>query len=104
MLAVIKLGGKQYKIKENEILKVNKLKGKKGDKIEIKEVLVLSDDKEADIKIGKPFVEGATVTAEIVDHARDKKINVIKYKRKTRYRRKIGHRQDYTKIKILELK
>ncbi|MFC1613066.1 50S ribosomal protein L21 [Patescibacteria group bacterium] len=104
MIAVIKLGGKQHKIKENEVLKVNKLKGEKGDKIKVTEVLILSDDKASDIKIGKPFVEGVTVTAEILAQDREKKINVIKYKRKTRYRRKLGHRQHYTRIKILSIK
>lgn len=103
MIAIIKQGGKQYKIKENDILKVAKIKGEKGDKFEINEVLLTSDDKESDIKIGKPLVDGAKVSAEIAEHGREKKINVIKYKRKTRYRRKAGHRQEYTKIKILDI-
>lgn len=103
MIAIIKQGGKQYKIKEQDILKVAKLKAEKGDKIEINEVLLVSDDKESDIKIGKPLVEGAKVLAEIIEHGKEKKINVIKYKRKTRYRRKAGHRQDYTKIRILDI-
>jgi len=104
MIAVIKTGGKQYKIKENSILKVEKLKGEKGNKLEFNEVLLVSDNTEEGVKIGTPFIEGAKVEAEILEQGRDKKINVIKYKRKTRYRRKIGHRQPYTKIKILEIK
>lgn len=103
MLAVIKTGGKQHKIKDNNILKVAKIKGEKGEKIEFKDVLLISDDEEKDIKIGCPLVEGAKVMAEIVEQGREKKINVIKYKRKTRYRRKLGHRQDYTKIKVLDI-
>lgn len=103
MIAIIKTGGKQYKIKENDILKVEKLQGEKGDKIEIKDVLLVSDDKEEDVKIGAPLVSGAKVSAEIMEQGRDRKINVIKYKRKVRYRRKLGHRQPYTKIKILEI-
>ncbi|MFH0856545.1 MAG: 50S ribosomal protein L21 [bacterium] len=104
MIAIIKTGGKQYKIKEDDILKVEKIKGENGDNLEFNEVLLLSDDNESDIKIGKPLVEGAKVMAEIIEQGRAKKINVIKYKRKTRYRRKAGHRQEYTKIKILEIK
>ncbi|MFH0854594.1 MAG: 50S ribosomal protein L21 [bacterium] len=103
MIAVIKTGGKQYKIKENDVLKVEKINGEKGDKIDLTDVLLISDDKEENIKIGYPLVEGAKVSVEILEQARDKKINVIKYKRKTRYRKKLGHRQFYTKIKILEI-
>ncbi|MFH1192287.1 MAG: 50S ribosomal protein L21 [bacterium] len=103
MIAVIKTGGKQHKIKDNEILKIAKIKGEKGEKIEFKDVLLISDDGETDIKIGRPLVEGASVNAEILKQGRDKKINVIKYKRKTRYRKKSGHRQDFTKVKILEI-
>ncbi|MFH1030903.1 MAG: 50S ribosomal protein L21 [bacterium] len=103
MIAIIKTGGKQYKIQENDILKVEKIKGEKGDKIELSDVFLISDDKEENIKIGCPLVEGARVSAEILEQGRAKKINVIKYKRKVRYRRKLGHRQPFTKLKILEI-
>ncbi len=103
MIAVIKTGGKQHKIKNNDILKIAKTKGEKGEKLEFKDVLLISDDEEKDIKIGRPIVSGASVNAEIIEQGREKKINVIKYKRKTRYRKKLGHRQDFTKVKILDI-
>lgn len=104
MLAVIKLGGKQYKIREQEIFKADKIKGEKGNKIEIKEVMLISDDNSESLVIGAPFIEGAKVVAEVIEQGREKKLDVIKYKRKTRYRKKIGHRACYTKIKVLEIK
>ncbi len=99
MFAVIKTGGKQYIVQEGTILKVEKLPGQKGDKIDFSEVfLVGSEGGEA--KIGTPNVSGAKVSAVIEDQARHEKITVIKYKRKIRYKRKLGHRQFFTKVKI----
>jgi large subunit ribosomal protein L21 len=103
MIAVIKTGGKQYKVKEGEILKIEKVAGKAGDKINF-EVLLLADEDGKDVKIGKPKVAGAKVSGEILEQGRAKKVNIIKYKPKVRYRRKAGHRQMYTKVKIVNLK
>jgi large subunit ribosomal protein L21 len=103
MIAVIKTGGKQYRVKEGEILKIEKIVGNAGDKIDF-EVLLLSDEEGKDAKIGKPFVDGAKVSGEILEQGRARKVNVIKYKPKVRYRRKAGHRQMYTKVKIASVK
>lgn len=98
MYAVIQTGGKQYKVAEGEILKVEKLSGEIGDKLTLDQVLMVKDDKGA--RIGSPVLAGAKVTAEVIEQGRDKKIVVFKYKKRKNYRRKQGHRQAFTKIKI----
>jgi large subunit ribosomal protein L21 len=100
MIAVIKTGGKQYKVKEGDTLKVEKLDVEKDKTFDINHVLLISDEKGEDVKIGTPTIEGAKVTAKVLEQGRDKKIDVIKYKRKVRYRKKYGHRQAYTELKI----
>ncbi len=95
--AVIKTGGKQYKISEGDALKVERV-ASEGGKITFNEVLLVDDGK--DTKIGTPMVSGATVTAMVVSEGRAKKIEVIKYKPKSRYFKKRGHRQPYTEIRI----
>ncbi len=97
-IAVIATGGKQYLIKEGAVLKVEKLNKKKDSEINFSKVLLYSDGKE--IKIGQPIVKGAKVMAKVVDEGRNRKINVVKYKNKVRYKRTIGHRQYFTKVKI----
>jgi large subunit ribosomal protein L21 len=103
MFAVIKTGGKQYKVKEGEILKIEKVAGNVGDKIDF-EVLLLADEEGKDVKIGKPLVSGAKVAAEILEQGRARKVDVIKYKPKVRYRRKNGHRQMFTEVKVTSVK
>lgn len=98
MYAVVKTGGKQYRVAEGDILKVEKLEGMPGDKIELNDVLLVNTG--SDVKVGQPVVEGAKVAAEIVDQNRARKVMVFKYKRRKRYRRKRGHRQLYTALKI----
>ena len=98
MYAVIKTGGKQYRVSEGETLHVEKLAGKAGDEIAFDEVLLVGSGE--DVKVGRPHVAGAKVKAEIVGHGRGKKIIVFKMKRRKNYRRKQGHRQPYTRIKI----
>ena len=97
MYAVIRTGGKQYRVNEGGRLRVEKLPGDIGDKLEFGEVLMLGGDK---LKVGKPFVSGAKVTAEIVAQGRDRKIIIFKIRRRKRYRRHGGHRQPYTELKI----
>lgn len=97
MYAVIRTGGKQYRVNEGGRLRVEKLPGEIGDKLEFGEVLMLGGDK---LNIGKPFVSGAKVTAEIVAQGRDRKIIIFKIRRRKRYRRHGGHRQPYTELKI----
>lgn len=98
MYAIIATGGKQYKVAEGEKVRVEKLEGEIGGKITLDRVLMLGEG--TNVKIGRPTVEGASVEAEITDQARHKKIVVFKYKRRKNYRRKYGHRQPYTELKI----
>jgi len=97
MYAVIKTGGKQYRVSEGSRLRVEKLAGEAGAKLEFSEVLMLGGEK---LTVGKPFVSGAKVTAEIVTQALDKKVIVFKIRRRKRYRRRAGHRQPFTELKI----
>lgn len=98
-LAVIKTGGKQYLVSVGDEIKVEKIKDKKqGDKVIFDQVLLVQKQKK--IEIGAPFVKNAKVTGEIVAEARNKKITILKYKPKTRYKVKKGHRQPFMKIKI----
>ncbi len=102
MFAVIKSGGKQYKVAKNSILRVEKLAGDSGAEVIFDEILMLgSNDKEA--IIGSPLVKGATVTAEIIKQAREDKIIVFKKQRRQNYRRKNGHRQYMTHVKIKDI-
>lgn len=98
MYAVIETGGKQYRVQEGDTLFVEKINGNEGEEISFDKVLLVSND--GDVKIGKPYVEGATVGAKILEHGKAKKIIVFKYKAKKDYRRKQGHRQPYTKVQI----
>jgi large subunit ribosomal protein L21 len=102
MFAVIKTGGKQYKISENQILKVEKIEGDLGAQIVLNEVMLIGDSNKT--IIGSPLVKGASVTAEIISQSRDQKIIVFKKKRRNGYRRKQGHRQDITHLKITSIK
>ncbi|MAG11863.1 MAG: 50S ribosomal protein L21 [Parcubacteria group bacterium] len=104
MNAVIKTGGKQYLVKAGDTLKIEKIDGEAGANVTFDNVLLAFDDKAADVKIGTPTLSGASVTATIEEQGRGKKIPVIKYKPKTRYRRNVGHRQHFTKVKIGEIK
>lgn len=97
MYAVIKTGGKQYRVTEGQTLRVEKLSGKKGDKVTFQEVLFVGGDSP---KIGQPLVKGASVSAEIANEGRGKKVVVFKFRRRKNYRRKNGHRQPYTELKI----
>jgi large subunit ribosomal protein L21 len=98
MYAVIRTGGKQYRVSEGDTLRVEKLPGEKGSSIEFGDVLLVGGGDA--VKIGQPTVSGAKVRAEIVEAGRGKKIIVYKFKRRKNYRRKIGHRQDFTLLKI----
>jgi len=97
MYAVIRTGGKQYRVSEGQLLRVEKLPGTKGDKVNFSEVLLVGGDSP---KIGQPLVNGATVAAEITAQDRGPKIIVFKFRRRKNYRRKNGHRQPYTVLKI----
>ena len=97
MFAIIKTGGKQYKVSEGDVIKVEKIEAEAGDKIEFDQVLMVAGD---DVKVGSPVVEGAKVSAEVLDQKKDKKIVIFKFKAKKNYSKKKGHRQPYTLVKI----
>ena len=102
MFAVIETGGKQYKVNEGDVIFVEKLDVAEGETVTFDNVKALSDG--SDLKIGAPTVEGATVTANVLKNGKGKKIYVLKYKSKKNEKKKIGHRQPYTKVQILAIK
>ncbi len=97
MYAVIKTGGKQYKVSEGDLLKVEKLDGAVGDSIELAEILMVGGK---EVQVGTPLLPNAKVTARIVEQGKDKKILVFKSKKRQGYRKKNGHRQPITRLKI----
>jgi large subunit ribosomal protein L21 len=101
MYAVIKTGGKQYRVAKDDIIKIEKLDGEAGDKIEFGEILLIGNGD--DTTIGAPLVEGAKVTGEVLEQTRASKIIVFKKKRRHNYRRKKGHRQHQTVVKITDI-
>lgn len=101
MYAVVRSGGKQYRVEEGSLVTVGKLAGKAGDTVTFEEVL-LAADTEA-VKVGPANLKGARVQGEIVSHAKGPKIDVLRYKNKTRQRRMRGHRQDETTVKITKI-
>lgn len=98
MFAVIRTGGKQYTVAKDDVILVEKLAGKAGDTISISEVLAMEG------KIGAPLISGATVSAEILNQTRGEKVIIFKKRRRHNYRRKNGHRQHLTALKITEIK
>ncbi|MEK7679476.1 MAG: 50S ribosomal protein L21 [Deltaproteobacteria bacterium] len=102
MYAVIKTGGKQYRVTEGDTLRVEKLLGEKGTSIELTDVLAVGEGE--NMKVGNPIVEGATVVAAIIGHGKAKKVLIFKKKRRKGYAKKQGHRQSFTSLKIQEIK
>jgi large subunit ribosomal protein L21 len=98
MYAVVSTGGKQYKVQKGETLRIEKIPGEVGGKVTLDQVLLVADGES--IRVGRPMIEKAAVQASIVEQDKAKKILVFKYKRRKRYRRKAGHRQPYTAIRI----
>lgn len=101
MYAVVKTGGKQYRVAQGDVVRVEKLVGQVGDKVTLSEVLLVGGNGE--VKIGTPTLPDVKVTAEIVDQGLAKKIIVFKKKRRKSYSRKRGHRQQLTTLKIVEI-
>lgn len=101
MFAVIRTGGKQYKVAKDELLEVERVDAKAGDKIELPVLMIGGEGSET--KVGAPIVEGARVKAEIVDLTRGPKLTIFKKRRRQNYRRKNGHRQDLMLVKIVEI-
>ncbi len=98
MFAVIKTGGKQYKVAKDDVIEVEKIDLEAGKSVELGDVLMLSDG--GKVEVGAPFLAGAKVSAEVVEQTRGDKIIIFKKKRRQNYRRKKGHRQDLTVLKI----
>ncbi len=97
MYAIIATGGKQYKVEEGDVIRVEKLGVEAGSEVTFDQVLLVAGD---DVKVGDPTVEGASVKATVVAEGKAKKVIVYRYKRKTGYHKKNGHRQPYTQVKI----
>ena len=98
MYAVIKTGGKQYKVTPGDVLRVEKLNAAEGESVSFDQVLMIADG--GDVQLGAPTIDGKTVTANVIKHGRGKKIEIIKFRRRKHHRKQMGHRQDYTEIEI----
>lgn len=101
MFAVVKTGGKQYRVAKDDVIRVEKLDAEAGETVILDEVLMVSDENGA--KTGTPLLEGAAVEAEVVEQTRNKKIIIYKKKRRQNYRRKKGHRQQVTVLKVVDI-
>ena len=102
MYAVIESGGKQHRVEEGEILRLEKLDAAAGDKLKFDKILLVGEGES--VKIGKPYVKGSQVTAEVVKEGRGGKIKIVKFHRRKHYKRQQGHRQWFTEVKIIGIK
>lgn len=102
MYAVIASGGKQYRVTAGQTLKLEKLPAEVGKTIKLDKVLMLVEGD--NIQVGKPYLEGSRVEASVVSHGRHKKIHILKFRRRKHHMKRMGHRQDYTEVKITEIK
>lgn len=100
-VAVIKTGGKQYKVRKGDFLNVEKLEAKEGEEVMFEEVLLIGDEKE--VQVGKPTVKGAVVKARILSQFKGEKVVGVKHKAKKRYLKKFGHRQSLTQVEIVDI-
>ena len=98
MYAVIRTGGKQYRVSEGDRLRVETLSGEVGAELRLDQVLMVGSGDS--VTLGAPLVENAAVTAEVLEHGRGKKVRIVKFKRRKHYRRQMGHRQNYTELRI----
>ena len=98
MYAVIKTGGKQYRVTQGETLRVETLEASEGDSVEFDHVLMVGEGE--DVKIGTPLVDGGKVTATVTAHGRARKVEIIKFRRRKHHMKKMGHRQNYTEVEI----
>lgn len=102
MFAVIATGGKQYIAKEGESLKIEKINGEKGDKVDFDKVLLIAEDDGSKVEVGTPHLE-SKVSGEILEQGKGKKVTTVKFKNKIGYKKRIGHRQEFTKVKITKI-
>ena len=98
MYAVISTGGKQYKLAQGDVCRIEKLDAEEGASVEIDKVLIIADGD--DINIGTPFVDGGKVTATVKSHGRAKKVEIMKFRRRKHHQKRTGHRQYYTEIEV----
>ncbi len=98
MYAIVATGGKQYRVKEGEKLRVEKLNAEAGDSVELDKVLLVGEGE--DVKVGAPYLDGAKVTAKVAANGRGDKVKIIKFKRRKHHQKQMGHRQAYTEIEI----
>ena len=98
MYAVIKTGGKQYRVSEGQTLKIEKLPIEAGGSVDFEHVLLIADGDQ--VKVGEPLVEGGKVSAKVKSHGRSKKVEIVKFKRRKHYMKRMGHRQNYTEVEI----
>ena len=101
MNAVVKTGGKEYRISKGDLIRVEKMEGKVGDQVTMKDILMISDEDK--VQVGNPFLTNAVITGEIVQQVRGKKVLIYKMKRRKNYRRTKGHRQTYTYIRVNDI-
>jgi len=101
MNAVVKTGGKEYRISKGDLIRVEKMEGKVGDQVTMKDILMISDEDK--VQVGNPFLTNAVITGEIVQQVRGKKVLIYKMKRRKNYRRTKGHRQTYTYVRVNEI-
>lgn len=98
MFAVFESGGKQHRVTEGEVVRLERLDGDPGDNIEFERVLIVAEGD--NVSVGSPYLDGGKVTGEVVGQGRDDKVRVVKFKRRKNYLRRAGHRQHYTEVKI----
>jgi large subunit ribosomal protein L21 len=101
MLAVIETGGKQYLVEPGKRINIERVEKKEGEEIEFSKVLLV--EKDGELKIGNPYVKGVKVVGKVIKQGNQKKITILKYRRKTRYKVKKGHRQPFTRVEILKI-
>jgi len=99
--AIVRSGGRQYRVEPDQLIDVDSISAEVGSTVELSDVLFIASN--GDVRVGRPTIEGARVIAEVVEHGRDRKIIVFKYKAKTRYRRRRGHRQGYTRLAVRQI-
>lgn len=103
MYAIVETGGKQYRVTPGDTIAVERLTGEPGDVLDLGRVLLIAGSESDSARVGSPGVDGAVVRAEVVEHARGEKVIVFRYKSKVRYRRKTGHRQALTRLRITDI-
>ena len=104
MFAVVEIGGRQYKVTPNEQFEVEKLEEETGKTIKFDKILLVSEENGTNLKVGQPYIEGASVSAKVVDQFKGEKIIIHKFTAKKRYARTQGHRQNYTRLEITDIK